>query len=103
MKLLLLLLFLLFIYNLFFSNLATAQIEEPLCAVRIYDTGLYLGWGSALLEYTQNREAPSPFDQVIYEQLQGAHNSVERAALAVNPQFLLGQVGEISKIIYLIK
>ena len=85
MKLLIKLLFLLFIYNLFFSNLATAQSEEPLCSVRIYDTGLYLGWGSALLEYTQNREAPSPFDQVIYEQLQGAYNSVERAALACEP------------------
>jgi hypothetical protein len=41
-----------------------------------------LGWGSALLEYTQIREDPSPFDQVIVEQLQGAHNSIERAAIA---------------------
>lgn len=77
-------LFLLFIYNILFSNLTTAQ-NEPMCPARIYETGLYLGWGAALLEYTQNREAPSPFDQTIYEQLQGAHNAVERAALACEP------------------
>jgi hypothetical protein len=61
-----------------------AQAEED-CGLRIYETGLYLGWGSALLEYTQGREAPSPFDRVIVEQLQGAHNLVERAALACEP------------------
>lgn len=76
------LLVLLVIYNLFFSNLVTAQNEESLCPLRIYETGFYLGWGSALLEYTQIREAPSPFDQAIIEQLQGAYNSVERAAIA---------------------
>jgi len=75
-----LVLFLLFIYNILFSNLAIAQNESK-CPVRIYETGLYLGWGSALLEYTQIREAPSPYDQVIVEQLQGAYNSVEKAAL----------------------
>ncbi len=93
----------------FFSNLATAQRAEPLCPIRIYETGLYLGWGSALLEYTQGREAPSPFDRVIVEQLQGAHNLVERAALECEPAipawpgwkqkqtFLLGQIEELQK------
>lgn len=104
------LLFLLFICNTFFSNLALAQRAEPLCPIRIYETGLYLGWGSALLEYTQDREAPSPFDRVIVEQLQGAHNLVERAALECEPAipawpswkqkqaFLLNQIEELQKI-----
>jgi len=102
-------LFLIFIYNLFFSNFAATQNVEPRCPVGIYDTGLYLGWGSALLEYTQNREAPSPFDKVIVEQLQGAHNSVERAALACEDaipawpgwkqkqRYLLGQIENLQK------
>ncbi len=97
-------LLLIFIYNLFFSNLVTAQNAEPGCPVSIYDTGLYLGWGSALLEYTQIREAPSPYDQVIVEQLQGAYNTVQRAASACEPAipawpgwkqkqtYLLGQI-----------
>jgi antitoxin component YwqK of YwqJK toxin-antitoxin module len=102
-------LLLVFIYHLFFSNLATAQNAEPTCPGSIYDTGLYLGWGSALLEYTQIREAPSPFDQVIVEQLQGAYNTVERAALACEPAipawpgwkqkqtYLLGQIENLQK------
>jgi len=79
-----LVLFLLFIYNILFSNFAIAQ-DEPKCPIRIYETGLYLGWGSALLEYTRERETPSSFDQVIIEQLYGAYNSVELAAIACEP------------------
>ncbi len=67
-----------------YSNTAIAQVEEN-CPRQIYDTGLFLGWGSALLEYTRSREAPSPFDRIIIEQLQGAYNSVERAARDCEP------------------
>ena len=74
----------LFIYNILFSNLAIAQ-NEPKCSVRIYETGLYLEWRSALLEYTQYHKLLSPFDQTIYKQLEGTHNSVEGAAFACMP------------------
>lgn len=74
----------LFLLNLFFGNVALGQ-GEPGCARWIYSTGRFLGWGDALLEYTQPREAPSPFDQIIYEQLQEAFNSIERAALDCAP------------------
>ncbi len=77
-------LFLLFTNSLLFSDLVMAQVE-PDCPPWIYSTGRFLGWGSALLECTRSREAPSPFDQIIIEQLQEASNSVERAALACEP------------------
>ena len=77
-------LFLLFTNSLLFSDLVMAQ-GEPDCAPWIYSTGRFLGWGSALLECTRSREAPSPFDRIIIEQLQEASNAVERAALACEP------------------
>ncbi|MEN8118675.1 MAG: hypothetical protein ABFS16_16950, partial [Bacteroidota bacterium] len=76
----------LFIYNIFVVNSTTAQQQDsPDCCAWIYSTGRFMGWADALLEYTRPREAPSPFDLIIYEQLQEASVAVERAANSCAP------------------
>jgi len=53
--------------------------DRPDCCALIFSTGRFLGWGSALLEATRSRQAPSPYDQIILQQIQGASVNVANA------------------------
>jgi hypothetical protein len=58
---------------------AQSAIPRPDCCALIHDTGRWLGWAAALLEYTRDAEAPTPADPDIVRCLRAAGENAQRA------------------------
>ncbi len=67
------------------ASSAQQIVPERDCCVQIYSTGRWIGWAASFMEATRMRQAPSQFDEPMFEFLQRAGDGLRIANRSCTP------------------